>query len=328
MNQWIVVTTINAPTKAIRRIAELAENGWRCIVIGDRKTPADWSHPNIDYLDFGAQEDLYGELARLLPENHYCRKNLGYLYAMERGADVILETDDDNIPLTGFGHDIALDVKGDLVGGSRWVNAYKHFSDALIWPRGNPLDTIHEAGTVQASSVTASCPIQQYLADGDPDVDAIYRLLFKNPLTFRQREPVLLAPGSWCAFNSQNTLFFRSAFPLLYLPCHVSFRMTDIWRSFVAQAGLWSQDQQLAFKAATVVQERNEHNLMKDFRDEVDGYLLNAEIVEILASVQADSLPRFVLSAWEALHRRDIVKAQELRIVGSWMERCVAVNGA
>jgi hypothetical protein len=29
------------------------------------------------------------------------------------------------------------------------------------------------------------------------------------------------------------TLFARKAFPLLYLPCDVSFRMTDIWPSFV-----------------------------------------------------------------------------------------------
>jgi hypothetical protein len=328
MNQWIVVTTINAPTKAIRRIGELAAEGWNCVVVGDRKTPKDWAYGNVHYLDFDAQERRYRDLAALIPANHYSRKNLGYLYAMEQGAEVILETDDDNIPLEGFGRDISIDVTGDVVGGSSWINAYAHFTDALIWPRGNPLDTIHQAGVVNEVGVSACCPIQQYLADGDPDVDAIYRLLFRERLTFRQRDPIILAPGSWCSFNSQNTLFFRQAFPLLYLPCHVSFRMTDIWRSFVAQAGLWSQHQQLAFRSATVVQERNEHNLMRDFRDEVDGYLMNARIAEILASVRAESLPMFVRAAWQALHRDGIVKSEEVRIVDAWMDRYSAVESS
>ena len=63
----------------------------------------------------------------------------------------------------------------------------------------------------------------------DPDVDAVYRLTRKTPLFFdRAAEPVVLASDTWTPFNSQNTLFYREAFPLLYLPCHVSFRMTDI----------------------------------------------------------------------------------------------------
>lgn len=328
MNQWIVVTTINPPTKAIRRIGDLVAEGWNCVVIGDRKTPKDWAYGSIHYLDFEAQQRQYGGLASLIPANHYSRKNLGYLYAMEHGAEVILETDDDNIPSSSFGQDISIDVQGDVVGGSAWVNTYAHFTDTLIWPRGNPLDTIHQAGTINEVGVRAQCPIQQFLADGDPDVDAIYRLLFKERLTFRQRDPVILAPGSWCSFNSQNTLFFREAFPLLYLPCHVSFRMTDIWRSFVAQAGLWSNNQRLAFRSATVVQERNEHNLMRDFRDEVDGYLMNARIAEILAVVRAESLPRFVCAAWKALHDAGIVKAEELEIVDAWMAQYSALRSS
>jgi hypothetical protein len=58
--------------------------------------------------------------------------------------------------------------------------------------------------------------------------------------------------GVWVRFNSQNTVFFLDAFPLLYLPGHVSFRMTDIWRSFVAQAAVSHHDGAIAFHAPTV----------------------------------------------------------------------------
>ena len=48
--------------------------------------------------------------------------------------------------------------------------------------------------------------------------------------------------------------------------------MTDIWRSFVAQRILQENDWAVLFHAPTVSQERNEHDLMRDFADEVPGY--------------------------------------------------------
>lgn len=320
MKKWIVITTINPPTTAIERISDMTQHGWRCVVVGDRKTPASWKSPGIEYLSMQDQIDLFGPLAQDIPANHYCRKNLGYLYAIREGADVILETDDDNIPGPDFGADVSLHISAQKLGGVRWVNVYKHFTQALIWPRGHPLDQIHESGQLDARTETIAAPIQQFLADGDPDVDAIYRMLFKDRVTFDQRPPVWLEQGSWCAFNSQNTMFFREAFPTLYLPCHVSFRMTDIWRSFVAQAALWTQNRHLAFRSATVVQERNEHDLMKDFTDEVPGYLHNEAIISALATIEAMPLDRFVLSAWESLNRLGVVSLQELRLAQSWMD--------
>jgi hypothetical protein len=76
----------------------LLELGWHIIIVGDRKTPADFDLPGADYLSVERQHDLFGELASIIPLNHYARKNLGYLYAMRQGAELIAETDDDNIP--------------------------------------------------------------------------------------------------------------------------------------------------------------------------------------------------------------------------------------
>src|SRR5579872_5535151 len=138
------------------------------------------------------------------------------------------------------------------------VNIYRHFTNDIgIWPRGLPLDALQETGSIGPLLAPRTCPIQQYLADNDPDVDAIYRLTRQTPLYFdREAEPVVLASETWTPFNSQNTLFYRDAFPLLYLPCHVSFRMTDIWRSFVALAALHRHGLGLAFHPPTVEQLR------------------------------------------------------------------------
>ncbi len=124
-----------------------------------------------------------------------------------------------------------------------WVNAYRYFTDVNIWPRGLPLDAIQRPLPPFESLHTqdVACPIQQGLADENPDVDAIYRLVLTLPQNFRADRRVALGKGAWCPFNSQNTTWWPEAFPLLYLPSYCSFRMTDIWRSFVAQRVAWGK---------------------------------------------------------------------------------------
>ena len=69
---------------------------------------------------------------------------------------------------------------------------------------------------------------------------------------FRRGPSLWLPPGTWCPFNSQTTWWWPEAYPLLYLPSHCSFRMTDIWRSFVAQRCLWELGHGLVFHAPEV----------------------------------------------------------------------------
>ena len=155
-------------------------------------------------------------------------------------------------------------VTGKLVKKSGWENVYTHFSNAKIWPRGLPLECINDSFQHKSALDTPAqfdCPIQQHLADGDPDVDAVYRLTNIGDIKFKS-ETIILADGTFCPFNSQNTIWWSEAYPLLYLPSFVSFRMTDIWRSFIAQICLYKLGKYLAFKEATVYQERNEHSLI------------------------------------------------------------------
>jgi len=322
MNKWIVVTTINRPTLAIETIAKLAANGWRTVVVGDKKTP-DWHMDGMDFLSVDTQRAEFGPLADLIPYNHYCRKNLGYLWAIRNGAECILETDDDNIPYESFGQDISETRALQFAGGARWINIYKHFTAHHIWPRGLPLDEIASVGSLENGVTRSRFPVQQYLADLDPDVDAVYRLILNKEVTFEQRAGIGIRPDCWVPLNSQNTLFFPSAFPLLYLPCHVSFRMTDIWRSFVLQRLLWLYGEQVAFMPATVRQVRNEHNLMRDFDDEVVGYLNNKKIADRLDEV-ARSIDtgigriRSARALWAGLRELGSVPEIELKIFDAW----------
>ena len=75
-----------------------------------------------------------------LPENHYCRKMYGYLHAIHHGAEIIVDTDDDNIPYDTFprtradSYDPHLwEDTWDLVdGGLGFVNVYQYYTKNKI----------------------------------------------------------------------------------------------------------------------------------------------------------------------------------------------------
>ncbi len=322
----LVVTTINSPNKALRLLAEGARtHRVPFVVVGDTKTPPDFELDSAEYLSVAEQVKRFPGFCRVLPLKHYARKNIGYLVAMQQGATEIQETDDDNIPYPEFWGRSPDEVEVDAINADSscaWFNVYSLFTDTGIWARGFPLQFLNALAAQERQTSAQTCRglILQGLANGNPDVDAVYRLTKPLPLTFSPRNPVLLAPGVWSPFNSQNTIFRREVFPLLYLPSRCSFRMTDIWRSFVAQRCLWEAGEGVVFHSATVYQERNEHDLLRDFADEVPGYLMNDRIRRVLEDCALDKQDalRNLSLCYESLVKQDLLPRDELPIVASW----------
>jgi STELLO glycosyltransferases len=110
----------------------------------------------------------------------------------------------------------------------------------------------------------------------------------------------------------------------LYLPSFVSFRVTDIWRSFIAQRCLWELGYGTAFHAPESVQRRNMHNLMRDFEEEIPGYLNNNRIVSILEKLQLAGGPEAVdhnmYDCYEALISSNLIPAEELPLLEAWIQ--------
>lgn len=323
----LVVTSIAAPTPPMRAHAHGAvDHGWDFVCVGDTKTPAQWSLNGCAFLSMVAQRQGPHALGRAIPERHYARKNLGYLWAIGRGARRIVETDDDNAPLACFWDTPRVELDGRLASGVGWVNAFAAFTDLTIWPRGLPLETVAEA-TARARGALgdaqgAYCPVQQSLANGDSDVDAVFRMTRGDLLEFRDDSPLVLDAGAWCPFNSQGTTWFFDAFDLLYLPAHCSFRMTDIWRSFVTQRCLWAQGWRLAFRKASVHQDRNPHDLLKDFEAEVPGYLHNGEIARRFDALDLDggraAMRDHMRTCYRTLIAMGLVGPEELALLDLW----------
>jgi len=236
--KWIVVTSINNPSKQLEILSKL--NKFKLVVVGDAKTNQNWHLDNAIFLSLSKQNGLNYNIWQTTPYNSYTRKNIGYLYAIKNGAEFIYDTDDDNVPVkdldsyfsfnkTEYG--LVLDCESPSI-----INPYAHFGQPQIWPRGFPLTRVQDNfyngyfGGVRKSSI-----VQQGVVNGDPDVDAIFRLTRsmrykKLDVKFDATAPSVQLPiGKLSPFNSQNTLFHYEAFWMLYLPKTVSFRLTGIY---------------------------------------------------------------------------------------------------
>jgi len=320
---YVIITSINAPTKAVEEIARYSDR--HLIVVGDRKTPQDWDYPEVTFLSVADQESSRWNLATILPWNHYARKMLGYLKAIEDGATVIVDTDDDNIPQENW---VFPSFKGEyeeLTVQESFLNIYRYFSRQRIWPRGFPLQDVLKSFDDDWEvhpSASRRVGIWQGLADDDPDVDAIYRLTVGEACVFEKKPPVVIEAGKCVPYNSQNTATRRELFPLLYLPAYVTFRFTDILRGLVAQPYMWAHGYSLGFCAAGVYQERNEHNLLKDFESEIPCYLHPYEVVEVCRKAASKSGPHpgnYLLCAYGELHKVGVVPADEIVGVKAWL---------
>ena len=86
---------------------------------------------------------------------------------------------------------------------------------------------------------------------------------------------------------------------------------------------MWELGWSLLFHDATVWQERNAHDLMRDFADEIPGYLHNDAIrrtLEVLPLTPgASSMPGNLLKAYDALIGLGVVGAEERPLLRAWI---------
>ena len=317
MKKVIVLTTIQAPTESVKKFAKLKD--FEMIVAGDNKTPKDWVLENVKYISISQQKRDYPDLSKYISENHYARKNFAYLEAVKLGADLILETDDDNYPNGVFKNENKEKFDAYRLDGETFINVYKHFTKERIWPRGLPLNFITRSG--RKRKVRAVEPqIVQSLVDLDPDVDAIYRLTSGAKIKFTAGRAVYPKKGSYSPFNSQATYWRKNVFPLLYLPTSVNSRVTDIWRGYIAQRILSELDYSLVFVSPMFFQKRNVHNFIKDFEDETDLYLKTESMVREMDRLNLKgSINKMLIQVYEVLIKKSYFLSREMKGVKTWL---------
>jgi len=334
----LVITTINKPNKNMRLYdVGCKQKGWDFIVIGDKKTPRNYRLANSVFISYN-QRIKNLNFSNICPHNSYARKNIGYLYAIQNNSKVIIETDDDNKPLNNFFSDFKLESYAQTIEKKNdWLNIYNYFvkrkQQNQIWPRGLPLEKVKKEKKEKflEKNYKKNVVIQS-LCNGNPDVDAIFRLLKPDidKVKFIKDKKYFIAKNTYVPFNSQSTTWFEDAFPLLYLPVTCTFRTTDIWRSLIAQIILNSDNNCILFQSPTVFQKRNAHNLLKDFESEIPVYLKNKKIIEILKKIKfykgKKNYLKNLLLSYETLVKNKIFRSEELIYLKSWANDYKKVN--
>ena len=250
---------------------------------------------------------------------------MGYVYAAHAGASQIFDFDDDNALLSATALDgLKPTTKVQLASGQGPVNPYPWFGASKAWPRGLPLDSLNSANaSLSTTKSTVQLGAVQGLAQRDPDVDAMYRLAPRNalplPFFFERKAAsenlIALSSKTMAPFNAQATLWFRDAFAALYLPTTVHGRVSDIWRSYAAQAAFRCQGLSLAFSPPVVEQDRNAHDFMGDYMSERPLYEEAGALVEYLLSwscPSGSSLPSTFERLFVDLYERGFIEVQDV----------------
>lgn len=269
MKKVIVLTTINKPTEATIKYSE--KEGWDLIVVGDLKTPhGEYERLNCIYLNPADQEQKYKELSDVIGWKTIQRRNIGFVEAYRMGADVVATVDDDNIPYEDWGKNV-------LVGQTVEVDLYEpeyHIFDPLsvtninhVWHRGYPIENVPNRHRVEyKGKAKREVLVQADLWDGDPDIDAIARLAMKPIVKFDVNGPY--AGTEMGPFNSQNTFISGKHLKDYCVYPYVG-RMDDIWASYYFQH-LYPRS--VVYNKASVYQDRNVQDLVRNLENEVIGY--------------------------------------------------------
>lgn len=299
MNKYIVTTTINPPTKATKLFCKRKD--WTFVIVGDLKTPheayrqLEKKYPNVLYLSPETQEKKYSKLSKSIGWKTVERRNVGYVYAHNEGADIIATVDDDNIPYTNWGTNI-------YVGKTVSVDCYEPKNGVFdplsvtkhnyLWHRGYPIELLKTKNVIKyAGKVHRKVLVQADLWDGDPDIDAIARLTYKPLVEYSEiKKP--FCSNSISPFNSQNTFLSRDVFPYYAVLPYIG-RMEDIWGAYILQKYLPGS---VIYNVATVFQDRNKQDLIKNLEDEIIGYRNTLKLVKHIASYEKylpDATKRF-----------------------------------
>lgn len=314
MKTAIVLTTINIPYLLKGYAKNFEEHGYKdieFIVIGDLKTPPETERVIEDiknrelggeYFDIPKQRKWlkrFPALEQTIPYNSDNRRNIGYLIAVERGAEIVISLDDDNYLREEdylAGHQIVgtTQTLKSVESSNHWFNPCSMLQTEpkrTTYPRGFPYSKRWK-DDAQFTNSNGRIVINAGLWLNNPDVDAVTNLNEPIKSLSMSSEQVMLVPGTFAPINTQNTAFHRDVLPCYYyivmgaqINGYTLDRYGDIWSGFFAKKVIDQVGDRVAFGHPLTDHRRNIHNLFEDLQNELWGMILTDKIVPIIESI-------------------------------------------
>jgi hypothetical protein len=243
-------------------------------------------------------------LEQALSYNSLQRRNVGFLRAHERGTDVVVTLDDDNLAgvddVVGAYQTVGTQQKMRAVTTSNgWYNPcslldYDSVSSDEIYHRGFPYSKRKQTD-VEYTTVRRPLTVRAGLWTDVPDIDVITHLE-RSPrsegLLGRAPELTALAKGVLAPFNTQNVGFDAHALPLFFaLPMGDNIkgmtlrRFDDIWMGYFAEKVLHARGEAVAYGTPVSRHDRNTHRLLQELEHEAIGLQLTEVLLDLLEDV-------------------------------------------
>ncbi|XP_073045868.1 probable glycosyltransferase STELLO2 [Primulina eburnea] len=343
--KWIVVSVSGYPSESLKKMAKI--KGWQVLAIGNSKTPEDWKLKGVIYLSLEMQAQLGFRVVDYLPFDSYVRKTVGYLFAIQHGAQKIFDVDDRGDVID---NDIGKHFDVELVGeGSRQeiilqyshhnpnrtvVNPYIHFGQRSVWPRGLPLENVGEIEheTFYTEVFGGKQFIQQGISNGLPDVDSVFYFTRKSALEGfdirfdEHASKVALPQGTMVPVNSFNTIFHSSAFWGLMLPVSVSTMASDVLRGYWAQRLLWEVGGYVVVYPPTV--HRYDKIEAYPFSEEKDLHVNVGRLIKFLVAWRSSTHRLFekILELSYVMAEEGFWTEKDLKFTAAWLQDLLSVG--
>lgn len=332
METTITITTINKPVfieDLCKNIKYNRQGDVDILITGDEKTPlleeycqgvqGKYDIP-IVYLSVTSQlQEFPTSLLAMFDYNTPDRTILGGIMAYQRGAKRIIAVDDDNFPTSSDfvgGHKIVNRYTNDRVpepatapvtlisSDTGWFNVYQALTEennVPFYPRGYPLNQRYKKTHTTQSVKQTRVMVNQGLVLGDPDIDALQRLVCPiNATQSNHRYPAQFGlEKTWSPFNYQNTCIARDLIPCYFRPKSGS-RNADIWTAYIFNKLVEHMGDTITFGEPHVKQIRNEHSLWDDLllelqnNQETDYFCDLIREIELTAETYFDAIVELV----------------------------------
>jgi len=297
----IVVTTIFEPAFLdgyVQNLRRFGRDDVEIIVIIDRKTPASVAErcahfgllcPTLDEQEAFLRR--FPSMAGRIPYDSDNRRNVGFLMALDRGAELLISIDDDNYCLDDVdfvGEHLAAGTTIETASTESddgWINICSLLESSTndeIFPRGFPYFQRRQARSLREdASLPARVAINVGLWLSDPDVDAMTRLTQAPRIRAAKDHSIRLGTGTWTPINTQNTAVVREAIAAYYY-VRMGFslgglridRYGDILSGYLIQKCVKTRGDAIRIGSPIADHRRTPHNLFKDLYHELAGMVL------------------------------------------------------
>lgn len=242
----------------------------------------------------------YAKYVSVIPEKCHAETSFGFLIAYEKQPDLVVELDDDVLPVQGY--DLMENHVGSLFhddgvtvdSTSKWYNTLENMKlnvDSPIFPRGHPFALETRKENYEWTDLGGRCVLNMGLWTGNLDLDAL-TILYYGGLNGKcdvtsdscKRPKVIVGKGAYSAVCSMNASFATQIIPAfyqLYMNCMGVDRFDDIWSGIFLKTIADHLGHKTCLGKPLVQHDKRPRNVFGDLRKELDGIIINESLWKI-----------------------------------------------